>query len=99
MGAKFKILRAKYRKQFGTGHMFIYTFFLGMTDTMTSQYIDLSSWDTLYISAINSYAHSLLAALLTLASVYSVYIRFDILGCNDTIYVLVKMLNIKIVKM
>jgi hypothetical protein len=30
--------------------MYIYTFFLlKMTDTMTSQNIDLSSWDTLYI--------------------------------------------------
>jgi hypothetical protein len=29
--------------------MFIETFFLRMTDTMTSQNIDLSSWDTLYI--------------------------------------------------
>jgi hypothetical protein len=28
--------------------MYIYTFLLGMTDTMTSQNIDLSSWDTLY---------------------------------------------------
>jgi hypothetical protein len=32
------------RKPFGIGHMYIYTFLL----TMTSQNIDLSSWDTLY---------------------------------------------------
>jgi len=31
--------------------MFIYTFLLRMTDTMTSQNIDLSSWDTLYTFA------------------------------------------------
>jgi hypothetical protein len=28
--------------------MYIYTFLLGMTDVMTSQKIDFSSWDTLY---------------------------------------------------
>jgi hypothetical protein len=36
------------RKPFGIGHMYIYTFLLRMTDTMTSQNIDLSSWDILY---------------------------------------------------
>jgi hypothetical protein len=36
------------RKPFGIGHMYIYTFLLRMTDTVTSQNIDLSSWDTLY---------------------------------------------------
>jgi hypothetical protein len=39
---------------------------------------------------------------LTLANVYSVYIlccRFDILGCNAAIYVLVERLNLKIVKL
>jgi hypothetical protein len=35
-------------KPFGLGHMYIYTFLRRMTDTMTSQNIDLSSWDTLY---------------------------------------------------
>jgi hypothetical protein len=34
------------RKRFGKGHL--YTFLLGMTDTMTSHNMDLSSWDTLY---------------------------------------------------
>jgi hypothetical protein len=29
--------------------MYIYTFLLRMTDTVTSQNTDLSSWDTLYI--------------------------------------------------
>jgi hypothetical protein len=28
--------------------MYIYTFLLGMTSTVTSQNIDLSSWDILY---------------------------------------------------
>jgi hypothetical protein len=38
------------RKPFGIGHMYIYTsfFWLRMADTMASQTIDLSSWDTLY---------------------------------------------------
>jgi hypothetical protein len=37
------------RKPFGIGHMYTYNFLLGMTDNMTSQNIDLSSWDTLYV--------------------------------------------------
>jgi hypothetical protein len=37
------------RKPFGIGHIFIESFLLRMTDTMTSQNIELSSWDTLYI--------------------------------------------------
>jgi hypothetical protein len=32
------------RKPFGIGHMYIYTFLLRMTDTVTSQNTDLSSW-------------------------------------------------------
>jgi hypothetical protein len=31
------------RKPFGIGHMYIYTFLLRMTDTMTSKNIDLCS--------------------------------------------------------
>jgi hypothetical protein len=38
------------RKPFGIGHMYIYIFFLRMTDTVTSQNIDLSSGDILYSS-------------------------------------------------
>jgi hypothetical protein len=34
------------RKQCGIGHMYIYIFLLRMADTMTSQNIDLSPWDT-----------------------------------------------------
>ena len=37
------------RKPFAIGHMYIYTFLLRMTSAMTSQNIDFSSWDTLYI--------------------------------------------------
>jgi hypothetical protein len=33
-------------KPFRIGHMCIYTFLLGVTDTLTSQNIDLSSWYT-----------------------------------------------------
>jgi hypothetical protein len=40
------------RKPFGIGHMYIYNFLLRMTDIMTSQKIDFSSWDTLYIPGI-----------------------------------------------
>jgi hypothetical protein len=36
------------QKPFRIGHMYIYTFLLRITNTMTSQNIDLSSWDTLY---------------------------------------------------
>jgi hypothetical protein len=36
------------RKPFGIGHMYMHTFLLRMTDTIISQDIDLSSWDTLY---------------------------------------------------
>ena len=37
------------RKPFRIGHMFIKIFFLRMTDNMSTQNINLSSWDTLYI--------------------------------------------------
>jgi hypothetical protein len=43
--------RMKYllsRKPFAIGHVYIYTFFLRVTDTVTSQNPDHSSWDTLY---------------------------------------------------
>jgi hypothetical protein len=36
------------QKPFGIIHMYIYIFLLIMTDTMTSQNNDVSSWDTLY---------------------------------------------------
>jgi hypothetical protein len=36
------------RKPFRIGHMYIYIILLRMTDTVTSQNIELSSWDTLY---------------------------------------------------
>jgi hypothetical protein len=36
------------RKPFGIGHKYIYTFLLRMADSIASQNIDLSSWDTLY---------------------------------------------------
>jgi hypothetical protein len=34
------------RKSFGIAHMYIYTFLLRMTDTMTFRNIDFSSWDS-----------------------------------------------------
>jgi cobyrinic acid a,c-diamide synthase len=37
------------QKPFRIGHMYILTFFHRMTDTSTSQNIDLSSWNTRYI--------------------------------------------------
>jgi hypothetical protein len=36
------------RKPFGIEHTYIHTFLLRVTDTMTSQNIELSSWDTLH---------------------------------------------------
>ena len=51
LGAKFKLLYSEISlslKPFGIRHMYIYTFLLSMTDTVTSQNIDLSSWDTRY---------------------------------------------------
>jgi len=52
LGAKYKLLYDQIvlsRKQFAIEHMNIYTFLLRMTDTLTSQNNDLSSWDTLYM--------------------------------------------------
>jgi hypothetical protein len=37
------------RKPFGIGHMYIYNFLLRVTDTVTSQNINLSSWNPPYI--------------------------------------------------
>jgi hypothetical protein len=37
------------RKTFGIGHMYTHISVLRMTDTMTSQNTDLSSWDILYL--------------------------------------------------
>jgi hypothetical protein len=34
------------QKPFGIGHMYMYTILLRMTDTMASQNIHISSWDT-----------------------------------------------------
>ena len=36
----------------GIGHMHMYIFLLRMTDTMTSQNTDISSWDSLYMMII-----------------------------------------------
>jgi hypothetical protein len=36
------------REQFGIGHFYIYTILVSMTDTMTSQNIHFSFWDTVY---------------------------------------------------
>jgi hypothetical protein len=41
------------QKSFGIGHMYMKTFLLRIADTMTSQIIDLFSWDTLYICYSN----------------------------------------------
>jgi hypothetical protein len=50
------------RKPFGVGHMYIYIFLLRMTDTITSENIDLSFWDTLYTRTIH---------------IHNVYIKLD----------------------
>jgi hypothetical protein len=43
------IYMALSRKPFGIGNMYIYTFLLRMTDSVTYQNIDRSLWDILYI--------------------------------------------------
>jgi hypothetical protein len=51
LGAISKLLYSKialFRKPFGIGHMYIYALLPKMTDTVTSQNINLSSWDTVY---------------------------------------------------
>jgi hypothetical protein len=50
------------RKPFGIGHMFIWSFLLRMTDTMTSQNIVLSSWDTLYVNYLTTLKSTSLTA-------------------------------------
>jgi hypothetical protein len=45
-------------KPFGIGHMYIYSLLLRVTDTMTSQNIRLSSWDTLYMDPSSKAPHS-----------------------------------------
>ena len=62
-GAKSKQLyseTALSRKPFGIGNMYLQSFSLRMANTMISQNIDLSSWDTLYIrnhSPTNTASH------------------------------------------
>jgi hypothetical protein len=43
------------QKPFRTGHMYIHTFMLKMADIMTSQNIDLYSWDILYNSTFQTF--------------------------------------------
>jgi hypothetical protein len=53
--AKSKLLYSEIalpQKPFRIGYMYIHTFLLRMTDTMTFQNTDLSSWDTLYSRSI-----------------------------------------------
>jgi hypothetical protein len=54
LGAKSKLLYSeivKSRKPFGIGHMYIYTFLLRMTDTVTSQNIETFPPGTLCVYA------------------------------------------------
>jgi hypothetical protein len=48
------------RKPFRIEHMYVYTCLLGMTDIMTSQNIDLSSWDTLYSLVTDSFERKII---------------------------------------
>jgi hypothetical protein len=57
LGAKSKLLFSEIalsRKQFGIGHVFIYTFLLRMADSTTSHNIDISSWDILHIGLLDA---------------------------------------------
>jgi hypothetical protein len=50
LGTKSKLLYSEIalpRKFLGIEYMYVYTFLLRITDTMTSQNIDLSSWDSM----------------------------------------------------
>jgi hypothetical protein len=47
-----------------TGHTYIYTFLLRMTNTMTFQNTDLSSWDTLYRLSLIYIANMLLGTIM-----------------------------------
>jgi hypothetical protein len=42
------------RKAFGIGHMYVFTFLLRMTYTMTSRNIEFSSWDIQYTLIIQA---------------------------------------------
>jgi hypothetical protein len=47
IGTKFKLLYGERAVSWKPFRMYIYAFLLRMTDTASSQNIDLSSWDTL----------------------------------------------------
>jgi hypothetical protein len=52
MGAKSELMYSEIAlswKLFRIGHMYIYNLLLRMTNTMASQNIDFTSWDTLYM--------------------------------------------------
>jgi hypothetical protein len=67
------------RKPFGIGHMCIYTFLLGMTDTMTSQNTDPSAWDILYV---RKYSRKLILILSTVVPVEIRTFRRQIRFCS-----------------
>jgi hypothetical protein len=62
LGAKSKLHSeiTQSRKKFGIGHMHIYTYLLRMTDTMSSQNTDLSSWDTWPTFSFSAYLSTLI---------------------------------------
>jgi hypothetical protein len=55
---------AVFWKASGIGHIYIYNFLPRMTDTITSQNIDLSSWGTLYIKLMVSLSSELNTCML-----------------------------------
>jgi hypothetical protein len=69
------------RKPFGIGHMFIQSFMLRMTVTMTSQNIDISFWDTC-ILRISKDSNSWIAEIATMTQILYPYTLEDY--CLDT---------------
>jgi hypothetical protein len=63
------------RKPFGIGHMYIYTFSLRITDTVTSKNIDLSYWDIcIYLQQVSNEDENLQINVgLMLGEVYRLY--------------------------
>jgi hypothetical protein len=87
----YSVLYGEARKPFGTGYMYIYTFLLRMTDIMTSQNMELSSWDTLvYVRKSDIKATGCLSTKLELH--YSNYLHIIVYTFFTNIYLYSPML-------
>jgi hypothetical protein len=77
---------ALFRKPFGIGYKYIYTFLLRITDTMTSQNIDLSSWDTLYNTVLTTCTINFIFRKLCIFPTQHIYVFHMILTINKGMY-------------